>query len=123
MADPDAASRDKPPEVARIDSTFRNGSMTAIGVVVGFSLGFLSNWATSDGTWQGIDMGAVAFIALGIALQIWSLSGMLGVNSLILSCYERLVRIFLVGLSITAIGVVLAVIGDVVSHNLAASKG
>jgi hypothetical protein len=123
MADPDAAPDRKPPDVARIDSTFRNGSLTAIGVVVGFSLGFLANWATSDGAWSEIDIGAIAFIVVGIGLQIWSLSGMLGVSSLIQSRYERLVRFFLIGLSITAIGVALAVIGDVISHSMKAPTG
>ena len=97
-----------------IDSTFRNGSLTAIGVVVGFSLGFLSNWATSGGEWNVVDMVAVGFISAGIALQIRSLAGMLGTRSLILVHYERLIRFFLVGLVLTAFGVALAIFGDVI---------
>ncbi len=111
MPEPSEA-KDGPPE--RIDSTFRNGSLTAIGVVVGFSLGFLSSWATADGAWNWLDMVGVGFILVGIALQIWSLSGMLGVASLIRARYERLVRLFLIALCITATGVSLAVFGDMI---------
>jgi hypothetical protein len=97
-----------------IDSTFRSGSLTAIGVVVGFSLGFLSNWATISGEWRPIDIIAVSAIGLGVLLQIRSLAGMLSVSSLVRATYERLVRIFLVGLVFSAVGVALAILGDVV---------
>jgi hypothetical protein len=100
-------------DVERIDSTFRNGSLTAIGVVVGFSLGFLSSWATSDGEWNRVDLVSVLLLLVGIALEIRALAGMLGVRSLILSRYEWLIRLFMVGLMFTAGGVFLAVFGDV----------
>jgi hypothetical protein len=103
-----------PPQPKRIDSTFRNGSLTAIGVVVGFSLGFLSSWATSDGEWYAVDLVAVSFILVGIALKIRALAGMLAVSSLLLVNYERLVRYFLIGLLLTAFGVTFAVFGDVI---------
>ena len=38
-----------------IDATFRNGSLTAISVVVGFSLTFLNRWAALPGTWHKSD--------------------------------------------------------------------
>ena len=57
------------PERTTIDSTFRNGSLTAMGVVVAFSLGFLSRWAGLPGSWTGSDILAVAAITLGIALH------------------------------------------------------
>ena len=44
----DAVEPAQPEELQRVDSTFRNGSITAIGVV-GFSLGFLSRWAALPG--------------------------------------------------------------------------
>jgi hypothetical protein len=106
-----------PPQPRRIDSTFRNGSLTAIGVVVGFSLGFLSSWATSDGDWKTLDFIAVAMIMLGIALKIRSLAGLLSINSLLLANYERLVRFFLVGLVFTSTGVALAVFGDLLGFD------
>jgi hypothetical protein len=97
---------------ARIDSTFRNGSLTAIGVVVGFSLGFLSRWAAAPGEWYRADLVAVAAITLGIALQIKALADMLSVRSLVLKRYNRSVRIFMAGVILVASGVVIAIFAD-----------
>src|SRR5215207_6552203 len=82
-------------EQQRIDSTFRNGSITAIGVVVGFSLGFLSRWSALPGEWSLSDLVSVALITLGLALQVKSLADLLLVSSLQLKRYNRSIRIFL----------------------------
>ena len=57
----------------RITPEFRNGSLTAISLIVGFSLSFLSRWAGTPGQWHNADLFAVALIVLGSAAQIWSL--------------------------------------------------
>ncbi|MET0606978.1 MAG: hypothetical protein ABWZ80_11015 [Beijerinckiaceae bacterium] len=97
----------------KIDSTFRSGSLTAIGIMVGFSLGFLTRWAGVPGGWSGADYVALACMTPGIALQIVSLAMLLSVDSLELERYNRLVRIFLAGLILVAIGVLLAVFLDI----------
>jgi hypothetical protein len=99
---------------ATIDSTFRNGSLTAIGVVVGFSLGFLSRWASTPGEWTRPDLVAVTAITLGIALQIKALAELLSRQSLAVHRYDRAVRIFLTGLILVAVGVVLAIFAEVI---------
>src|SRR3954447_1791468 len=92
------------PELAKaderqlIEATFRNGSITAIGVVVGFSLGFLSRWAALPGEWSHSDLVSVALITLGLALQVKSLADLLLVTSLELKRYNRSVGYFLTGL-------------------------
>ena len=102
---------------AEIDSAFRNGSVTAIGVVLSFSLGFLNTWASQPSVWKASDMAAIAAIALGLACQFRSLAGMLAVTSLQQPVYERLIRVFLVGLGLVAGGVAAALIGDVLAFN------
>ena len=102
------------PERTTIDSTFRNGSLTAMGVVVAFSLGFLSRWAGLPGTWTGSDLVAVVSITLGIALQIKALVDMLSVSSLVVVRYNRSVRVFMAGLILVALGVVAAIFSDLV---------
>jgi hypothetical protein len=99
-------------EQQRVDSTFRNGSITAIGVVVGFSLGFLSRWAALPGEWTHSDLASVTLITLGLALQVKSLADMLLVSSLQLKRYNRSVRFFLTGLIFVGLGVVLAIFAD-----------
>ena len=98
---------------ARIDSEFRNGSLTAISVIVGFSLSFLSRWAGTPGKWHGADLIAVALIVAGCALQIWSLGAMLFVSSMQLTNYRRAVRIFLTGLGLVAVGVAVALLSEI----------
>ena len=99
-------------EEQRVDSTFRNGSITAIGVVVGFSLGFLSRWAALPGDWEHSDLISVVLITLGLALQIKALADLLLVSSLQLKRYNRSVRFFLTGLTLVGLGVVFAVFAD-----------
>ncbi len=112
MAEDRSKSSEAAPEVARIDSTFRNGSLTAIGVVVGFSLGFLSRWAGLPGDWSRSDLLAVFAITIGIVLQIKALADLLSVKSLILSRYNRAIRIFLAGLILVAVGTGAAIFAD-----------
>ncbi len=104
------------PKPRRIDSTFRNGSVTAIGVVLAFSLGFLNNWASLPTSWIPPDLIAVILIAFGIAFQIWSLAGMLSVESLEERVYSRIIRIFLIGLALVSLGVLLAIGGDALGY-------
>jgi uncharacterized membrane protein YczE len=100
------------PEEQRVDSTFRNGSITAIGVVVGFSLGFLSRWSALPGEWMHSDLVSVGLITLGLALQVKALADLLLVSSLQLKRYNRYIRFFLTGLILVGIGVVFAVFAD-----------
>lgn len=97
----------------QIGATFRNGSLTAISVIVGFSLSFLAKWAGIPGSWNGSDLLAVAAIAIGIVLQIITVALLLSVTSLSLSRYNRAVTIFLIGLVFVCIGVTAAIIGDI----------
>ena len=112
MTDERSRPSEAAPEVARIDSTFRNGSLTAIGVVVGFSLGFLSRWAGLPGDWSRSDLLAVFAITIGIVLQIKALADLLSVKSLVLSHYNRAIRIFLAGLILVAVGTGAAIFAD-----------
>jgi hypothetical protein len=103
---PDAA-----PE--RITPEFRNGSLTAISVIVGFSLSFLSRWAGTPGKWHNADLFAVALIVTGSAAQIWSLGAMLFPSSMVMANYQRAIWIFLVGLALVAVGVAVALLGEI----------
>jgi hypothetical protein len=106
-----------------IDSAFRNGSLAVMGVVGGFSLGFLSRWAGLPGSWTPTDLIAVAAITLGILLQVKALADMLSVRSLLRARYERTVRIFLVGIGLVFIGVAAAIFTDVIGLGSAVLKG
>jgi hypothetical protein len=100
-----------------IEAEFRSGSLTAISVVVGFSLSFLSLWAGLQGEWQLIDLVAVLSILVGIAFQIKALADLLSIGSLILANYNRSRKIFLIGLALVALGVAIAIFGDLSGYS------
>ena len=99
-----------------IDATFRNGSLTAISVVVGFSLSFLTRWAGLSGPWLTVDLVALPAIVLGIVVQITALARLLSIQSLLLRNYNRAVSLFLLGLGFVASGVALAIAGDLLGY-------
>lgn len=103
-------------EPARVEGIFRSGSMTAIGVVLGFSLAFLVRWSGLPGRWETSDLFAVTAITLGVALQIKALVDLLAVKSLIVVNYERAVRIFVAGIVSVAVGVVAAIFGHIAGY-------
>jgi hypothetical protein len=123
MANDASKAHEPDAQQGSIDATFRNGSITAIGVVVGFSLGFLSRWAGLPGDWSRADLFSVAAIALGIGLQIKSLADLLLITSLRIRRYNRSIRIFLVGLVLVALGVVIAIFADILGYAGSALQG
>ena len=97
----------------RIDPTFRNGTMTALGVLLAFSLGFVIQWVSNPLPWQLIDILALIPMAAGILLQLKALADLLDYDSLLLANYRRACRFFITGVLFTAAGVAIALIIDV----------
>ncbi len=120
MRDDTPAVERSTPQPANIHPEFRNGTLTAISVLVGFSLSFLSRWAGTPGKWQAADLVAVMLIVVGSGLQIWALASMLFVSSLVARNYARAICIFLSGLAIVALGIAIAILGEIVGfgHNI-----
>lgn len=104
-----------PAEDEKIEAVFRNGTITAFGITVSFTLGFLAQWASSAGAWRVYDLGPLAAIFLGAMLQVRALALLLPIESLAKRTYDRATRIYLVGFALTGCGVLSAVSFDVVS--------
>jgi hypothetical protein len=119
----DKSSPGPDPSKASIDATFRNGSLTAISVVLGFSLSFLNRWAGLPGAWTFSDLVAVVAISAGIVFQVVAVALMLAVGSLALRRYNRAVGIFMIGLAFVAIGVALAIGADLSGFGLTVLRG
>ncbi len=49
-----------------LEPVFRNGSVTAVGVLTGFSLTFLTAWAANPLPWQLHDLIGMVPLAIGI---------------------------------------------------------
>lgn len=105
--------QDVPAEPGQISATFRNGSVTVVGVLSAFSLGFLTAWAANPIPWALKDLFALIPILVGVGFQIWSLAELLDFRSLELGRYNRAIRHFMIGLILVGIGVTVALAVDV----------
>ncbi len=108
MSDRDAQTRD-------IEAVFRNGSVTVVGVLAGFSLTFLTAWAANPTPWQLHDLIGIVPLAAGIVFQLIALAALLHPNSLERARYDRAIRIFLIGLVLASSGVALAIGVDAIT--------
>jgi uncharacterized membrane protein len=102
------------PEVDRIEAVFRNGSVTVVGVIVGFSLTFLTAWASNPLPWSLYDLYGIVPLIAGVCAQLFSLAALLRPDSLEMQRYERAIRVFLIGLGLVAIGVAIAICVDAI---------
>lgn len=104
-----------PPE--RIEVAFRHGSITAVGVITAFSLGFLTAWGANPLPWEFNDIFAIIPIVIGVVLEIIALAKLLDVRCLELPRYRNAIRIFLAGMVLVSIGVGIALLVDFIALN------
>lgn len=100
------------PKKDLIEPVFRNGTVTTVGILLAFSLGFITHWAANPIPWQSYHLVAVLPILVGIALQMRALAMLLDTKSLQRSIHARANRIFITGLVLTACGVGGAILLD-----------
>ena len=101
------------PPPAKIDATFRNGSMTAVGIILGFSLSFITRWGANPVPWQVVDLFAVVPLLAGIAFQIWAFAVLLKPESIQFDIYSRAKNHFLIGLGGVLLGTAAAIVLDI----------
>ena len=95
-----------------IETLFRNGTLTVVGIVLSFSLGFLTQWASNPIPWQLIDLPTIILLSLGIIWQVMALVGLLQPASLKKNVFDRANRKFVIGVITTSVGVIAAVVID-----------
>ena len=106
-----------PEQPTMIDATFRNGSMTAIGVVTGFSLNFLTRWGANPVPWLMVDLLAVVPLVAGLIMQVWSFTELLRPESMQLVVYTKAKNHFIIGTSGVLLGVGMALLLDVLQQS------
>ena len=99
----------------RIESSFRHGSITAVGVITAFSLGFLTAWGANPIPWGLKDLFALIPIAVGVIFEMIALARLLDPRVLEVPRYRAAIRVFLVGMVLVAIGVAAALLVDFIS--------
>jgi len=105
-----------------ITDEHRNGSITAIGIVLGFSLTFFSSWMNGPEPWDYIGIAILLTLGAGIALQIISLRRLLilpqapGLRHSVAD-HNRAVQLFFWGTALVSTGFFLWVLISMV-HDL-----
>ncbi|HEY0125303.1 MAG TPA: hypothetical protein VGC14_26770 [Rhizobium sp.] len=95
-----------------VEMLFRNGTLTVVGIILSFSLTFLTQWAANPVPWGASDIPAVLMLAVGICVQGRGLVLFLRHDSLRRRVYDRATCWFLCGLATTTFGVFLAIAAD-----------
>jgi hypothetical protein len=98
-----------------IDTLFRNGTLTVVGIILSFSLGFLAQWGANPLPWQLYDAIPVGALCIGIVIQFRALALLLHTDSVKKHLFQKASRIFLVGAMTTGAGVFLAIAVDLVA--------
>lgn len=97
-----------------IDPIFRSGSVTVVGIVLGFSLNFVSSWANNPVPWHSKHLLSLIPLVVGTGLQLKSLAGFLSLSSLNVGHYSRNKNYFMAGLLLVALGILIAMVLDIV---------
>lgn len=113
-AEPAPSTVPREPE-RTVEATFRNGSMTVVGVLTAFSLGILMQRTDDPTPWHPADVIVVVPMAVGILAQLVALKRLLQPESLEVRHYSRAIRLFLWGVSLLAAGVLFGVIQDAIT--------
>src|SRR5215472_2437639 len=108
-----------------ITDEHRNGSITAIGILLGFSLTFLSSWMHGSEPWDYPAIAILLMLASGIALQLISLRRLLFLPKApglrhSLTDHNRAVTLFLWGTALVSAGFFLWVLISMVHKDHAA---
>ncbi|HEY5794425.1 MAG TPA: hypothetical protein VIU82_05375 [Bosea sp. (in: a-proteobacteria)] len=102
-----------PDQPEKIESTFRTGSLTAVGIILGFSLSFLSRWAANPNEWSRIDFIPLVLLAAGIGIQLKAFANLMSRDSLLVTRYDRTQRLFMTGLIVMTLGIAAALANDI----------
>ncbi len=109
---PQHVTAELPP--GELDPIFRNGSVTVVGIVLGFSLNFVNSWANNPVPWHSAHLLAFVPLMIGTGLQVKALAGFLSTSSLKISHYNHNKHYFMAGLLSVAGGILIAMMLDLV---------
>jgi hypothetical protein len=102
--------------VARISETERSGSITALGVLLGFSITILGDWSNRPGKWDLV--GAIPLLLYGssVALQVVALYRALQIPREIREDHRRSINLAIIGLVVMFVGFLSTIIIDVLGE-------
>ncbi len=106
-----AAAPDRAAEARSLPAGYRQGVITAITVMLGFSLYFLRFWNfEAPGTWSALSVFAASLIVLSVSAQLVALWRSLQVADDAEPIYQVTLRWFLAGVVLSLLGVLTATV-------------
>lgn len=96
----------------QVTDTQRNGSITGIGIVLGFSLTFTGQWSLGSGKWHVAQAVAMGVALTGIILQISALLGGLDLPPSSVKLHSGTIRKFKCGVILVLLAFVIHVLAD-----------
>jgi hypothetical protein len=91
----------------------RNGSITALGILVGFSLTVFSSWIERPEDWNLIHVMPLALYVAGVGMQLWALHDQLRLPPGTLEQHRRTVGIAAIGIAMMVVGFLATIAIDV----------
>jgi uncharacterized membrane protein YidH (DUF202 family) len=90
---------------------YRQGLITAITVILGFSLAFMRYWALENtNDWTSKGKISASIVGIGILVLLWTLYRSLDIHDDNHRRYPRTVKYFFVGVAIVVVGVFYSII-------------
>lgn len=97
-----------------VEMLFRNGTLTVSGILLSFSLSFVTQWANNPVAWTLSDLPTVLLLSGGIVVQILALVRLLRHDSVKRAMYDKATRSMVWGISLTGTGVISAMFIDLI---------
>jgi multisubunit Na+/H+ antiporter MnhB subunit len=101
---------------ARISETERSGSITALGVLLGFSIAILSDWSSRPGKWDLVGATPLFLYGGSVALQVVALYRALQVPREIQKDHRRTINLAIIGLVVMFVGFLSTIVLDVLGE-------
>jgi hypothetical protein len=92
----------------------RNGSITGIGIVLGFSLTFSGQWSLGSGKWMPAQALAIGVYGVGILLQLLALLRVLPLPVVCHSQHKGAIKTFVIGITFVLIGFAAHILFDII---------
>ena len=98
-------------KIEYVSDNARNGLVTAVGIILGFTLAFIVQFCLSPGEWEGRDIPALIFLIIGTIILMACFYRALYPYKQKIHYYELTVKIFTLGaVPCSAIGVAFGII-------------
>jgi len=95
----------------KIPTGYRQAVVTAITVILGFSMTFLRFWGIEvKGGWSVLGLLAAIFMVIGVLLQVAALFRALDVHDDNVTKYQRTVGLFRLAVIVVIIGLALSIV-------------